>query len=121
MKTLKTRWVRCLYKDPNQLKALRKAYRESEAMIWKRVRELIEKGGREVNLDRIGKNTSNGDKVIVPGKVLGSGNIDHKVIIGALSFSKSAVKKIKRVGGEALILEDFVNRFKDGSKVKLIG
>lgn len=110
-----------MHRNPEQLKALRKAYSKSKARIWREVKELVEKGGRAVNLDRIDRSTSEGDKVVVPGKVLGSGTLGHKVVIGAVSFSEGARREIEEAGGKALKLDEFLKKFKDGSGVKLIG
>ncbi len=49
----------------------------------------------EVNLDKLSKETREGDLVIVPGKVLGKGDLGHKITIAALSFSEEARKKLK--------------------------
>lgn len=49
----------------------------------------------EVNINKLNKETKEGENVIVPGKVLGSGNISHKITIAAFSFSQSAKSKLK--------------------------
>ncbi len=49
----------------------------------------------EVNIERLDKETKEGDLIIVPGKVLGKGNIGHRISIAALSFSEEARKKLK--------------------------
>jgi len=76
---------------------------------------------REVNLSRIQRHTSDGEVVFVPGKVLGHGFLSKKLTVGAFSFSKTAIQKIAAAGGRALLAEDFLNEFKDGSGVKIIG
>ena len=48
-----------------------------------------------VNIDRLDKETEQGDKIIVPGKVLGKGSMQHNLIIAAFSFSQEAIKKLK--------------------------
>lgn len=53
---------------------------------------------REVNVLRINKHTKDGDQIIVPGKVLSLGELDHKVDVFALSFSDAAKKKIEKNG-----------------------
>ncbi len=58
--------------------------------------------------------------VVVPGKVLGTGPIDKKLVVGAFSFSSSARRKIEAAGGEALSIEEFLKRFPEGSGVKLV-
>jgi large subunit ribosomal protein L18e len=55
--------------------------------------------------------------VFIPGKLLGSGMIDHRVIIGAFEFSYAAKAKIERAGGQCMSLKEFVTSYPDGSKV----
>ena len=46
-------------------------------------------------LNKINENTNDGETVIVPGKILGIGNLDHTVTVVALNFSESASEKLK--------------------------
>ncbi len=48
-----------------------------------------------VNIEKINKETKQDDKIIVPGKVLGKGEMQHTIIIAAYSFSEQARKKLK--------------------------
>lgn len=48
-----------------------------------------------VNIEKINKETKQDDKIIVPGKVLGKGEMQHKITIAAYSFSQEARKKLK--------------------------
>ena len=52
----------------------------------------------KVNLDDL--NNSKGKKVLVMGKVLGRGQINKKIKVVALSFSKQAEEKLKKAGCE---------------------
>ena len=75
--------------------------------IWKRVSKLLLSPRRKriaVNVSKISKHTSNGQTAVVPGKVLGIGDLDHKVDVVALSFSESAKEKIKKSGGKTILL-----------------
>ncbi len=106
------------------IRFLRKASKRYGAPIWRRVAELLEKPTRqriEVNVSKINRYTSNGEYVVVPGKVLGAGHIDHPVVVAALSFSKSAADKIRAAGGRVLSLEQMVEERPDGSNVKILG
>jgi large subunit ribosomal protein L18e len=103
---------------------LERAYKKSRARIWLRVKELLLKTRSRkpsVNISKISKLTSDGDLVLVPGKVLGDGLISHKLIIGAFSFSEKSLEKIQKVGGQSLSLIDFSKKYTDGKKVVLIG
>ncbi|MDP7981634.1 MAG: 50S ribosomal protein L18e [Conexivisphaerales archaeon] len=106
-------------------KALRKAYRETERPIWRALREAIEGASRSrltrVNVGKINRLASDGDIVVVPGKVLGAGSVDKKLIVGALAFSAEARSKIRSAGGEALSIAELVRAHSDAKGVKLIG
>ncbi len=92
--------------------------------VWKDVAWRITRPRQnlaEVNLDKLDKITSNNDTVVVPGKVLGNGEINHKITIAALSFSYRAKMKIKEKGGKYLTLLDLAEEKPDGKGIKIIG
>lgn len=67
-----------------------------------------------VNLNKLDKETKEGEKVIVPGKVLGSGELNHKITLAAFSISKSAKSKLK--GYDIIGIEDMLKE----KEVKII-
>ncbi len=79
-------------------------------VAWKRVAEILASPRRnhaEKNLDEINNVAKEGGAIVIPGKVLSVGNIDKKMNIAALSFSKSAEEKIAKAGGKvSSILEE---------------
>jgi len=84
------------------IKDLKQASKKNEAPIWTRLAELAIKPSssrRVVNLTRINKTTKDNDVLFVPGKVLGTGNISHKIILSSFSMSATAAKKIIQTGG----------------------
>ncbi len=74
----------------------------------------------EVNIARIAKNANEGEKVIIPGKVLGTGEISKKVTVIALSASTGAVKKIEGAGGQFIEIRDYIAS-KPDSKIRILG
>ncbi len=66
-----------------------------------------------VNLNKISYVSKPNSVVVIAGKVLGSGELAHKVDIVALSFSDSAKKKIKASGGA---MHDYAWLVKRGAK-----
>ncbi len=48
-----------------------------------------------LNLEEINKQVKDGEKIILPGKVLSSGNITKKIKLSALNFSEKAIEKLK--------------------------
>merc|ERR1711924_274325 len=63
--------------------------------------------GEEVTLDVLAEKRVldvSGRKKSLPLKVLGDGDIDKKLVVKAVAFSKSAEKKIAAAGGEVVVL-----------------
>jgi len=106
------------------IRFLRKASNNNDADIWKDIAERLNAPRRrriEVNLARIQRYTVKGDVVVVPGKVLGWGLLDHPVTVAALSFSKEAAEKIREAGGECIDIYELVKRYPKGSNIKILG
>lgn len=74
---------------------------------------------REVNLSRIEANVQKDEIAVVPGKVLGSGELTKKLTIAAWAFSDGAREIIKSVGADAISLSDLMK--KKGKKMRIIG
>ncbi len=105
------------------LNELRRASKKYDAPIWRYVRELMDRPKRRrvsVNLSKINRYSSEGDVVVVPGKVLGAGNIDHRITIAAYDFSLTAYTKLREAGCMILTIPELIQRFPKGSGVKII-
>lgn len=63
----------------------------------------------EVNISKIEKYAKNGEKIIVPGKVLGTGILTKKVTVVAFSASEQAVEKITKAGGKFFEIKDYIS------------
>jgi large subunit ribosomal protein L18e len=103
---------------------LERAGKKQRAPIWSQASTLLSKPARtkvEVNVGRISRIAEDGEAVFVPGKVLGTGVIGKKVIVGAFAFSKGAKSKIESSGGTALTIEEFLKKYPKGSGVRLVG
>ena len=108
----------------NTLKILKKASKNNDAPIWAKIADYIQKSRsnqRIVNLKKISEITEDGNAVIITGKVLGTGNISHKVSLSSFSISNSAARKIKESGGEVLDFSKMIEKFPTGKGVKIIG
>jgi large subunit ribosomal protein L18e len=96
--------------------------KKEKTPFWKRmVKELScsTRSRRVVNLSRITRYAKKGETIVVPGKVLGSGNAPEKMVIAAFSFTKSAEEKIKNVNGKTLIIRDLLKN--KPKKFRIIG
>ena len=103
---------------------LKKASSQNEADIWKRVAQDLEKSTRRkriVNLSKISRYSAENEIIIVPGKVLASGELDKKVTIAAYQFSEQAEEKIKQAKGTIMKIAELVKKNPKGSKVRIIG
>ena len=60
----------------------------------------------EVNVGRIGKFAGQKETIVVPGIVLGGGEIGKKVDVFAVRFSGDAREKIEKAGGKCLDVRD---------------
>lgn len=102
---------------------LEKAGKKNKAPIWTEASGLLTSPARtrvEVNLGRISRVAKAGDAVFVPGKVLGAGSVEKKLVVGAFAFSGSAASKIESAGGTAMSLADFLKKYPKGNGVKLV-
>jgi len=73
-----------------------------------------------VNLSKIDRFTNENETVIIPGKVLGSGELSHKLTIAAYTFSKQALDKIKRSQGTPYSIYDFMKKNPKGEKTRIL-
>ncbi|NIS28999.1 MAG: 50S ribosomal protein L18e [Actinobacteria bacterium] len=102
---------------------LKAVARESGGEVWRDVADRLEKPRRthaEVNLGRIDRYARDDETVVVPGKVLGSGVVRAGYTVAAVDFSSSAAEKIRQADGEAIPLEQAIERNPDGSGVRVV-
>ena len=105
-------------------KELKKASRKNDAPIWSTLAKFALKPSsakRTVNLNKINELTKENDIVVIPGKVLGTGNISKKITLCSFSISLSAAKKILDSGGKILNFEDMIEEFPTGKGVIMLG
>ncbi|RXA21413.1 50S ribosomal protein L18e [Methanosarcina sp. MSH10X1] len=92
------------------------------APIWKDIAKRLEMPSRNyaaVNISKINRHTAQDDVLLIPGKVLGAGLLDHSVTVAALTFSDSAVEKITGAGGKCLSLEEIMEANPKGSGIRI--
>lgn len=108
----------------SMVKELKKASIKNKAPIWSTLAEQAQKPGiaqRLVNITKINRVTADNDIVVIPGKVLGTGNISHKVTLCSFSISTAAANKIKGAGGKIISYSDLIAKFPTGKGVRIIG
>ena len=108
--------------DPRRRKLIQDCWKTKRS-FWKNVSRFLLKARSTrviINLGKIDKYSEAADIVLVPGKVLSSGELTHPITLAAFSYSKKALKKITQLGGEFLSIEELMKRNPTGTKVKLI-
>ncbi|MDD1708250.1 MAG: 50S ribosomal protein L18e [Methanoregulaceae archaeon] len=102
---------------------LKTTSRENEVNIWRDIADRLEapsKNYAEVNLSKINRYAANGETIIVPGKVLGTGMLEMSVRVAALNFSEAASEKIREAQGECMSIEQLISANPKGSKVRIL-
>ena len=108
----------------HMIKDLKQASKKNEAPIWSKLADLAIKPSstkRIVNLTRINKITKESDVLFVPGKVLGTGNISHKITLSSFSMSTTAANKIIQTGGKIMTYSDMIKKYPTGKGVIIFG
>ena len=105
------------------IKLLKKQSREQQAGIWLDVAEDLAKPSRQrvaVNLSKLSRVTEKGATVVVPGKLLASGDLDHAVTVAAFGASSKAKEKLAAVKAKYLSIGELVEKNPQGANVKII-
>lgn len=105
-------------------KTLRGASKKNNAPIWNRLADLALKptiARRIINLGQLDQFVSDNDVVMVPGKVLGTGSLSHKITLCSFSISTAGAKKVLESGGKIVDITQLIENNPTGKGVKIIG
>ena len=108
----------------NLIQELKKNSNEQSVNLWKRIANDLEKPTRQrrvVNLSSISRHTKEDEIIVVPGKVLGSGDLEHKVTISAFQFSGGAKEKLEKAGAKIVPLLELSKENPSGKGIRIIG
>jgi len=107
----------------NLIRLLRGKAKENDAFIWKDVADRLSSPKRRrvaVNISRLNRHTKHKETVIVPGKVLGSGKLEHPLTVASYAFSKTARSKISKAKGKPLTIPDLLKDNPKGTNVRIM-
>ena len=105
------------------ISALKETSRANGANVWRDIAKRLESSSSsyaEVNISKINRYAQDGDIVIVPEKVLGSGVLNQKVSVAAIKFSEAAEEKITGADGLCMTIEELVKQNPEGKKVRIL-
>ncbi len=74
----------------------------------------------EVNIAHIERFTEKGDTVIIPGVVLGYGELSKPITVSAWKFSKPALEKIRKSKSQPLTIKQLIEKNPKGTNVKIL-
>ena len=103
---------------------LKDAGRTNEAPVWRDIALRLEGPARnwaEVNVGKVNRYAGENETVVIPGKLLGAGEIEKKVIVAAYRSSGQAKEKIEKAGGKSISIEELVAKNPKGSRVRIMG
>lgn len=106
------------------IQRLKDASRVNGAPVWRDIALRLEGPARhwaEVNIGKLNRYAGENEVVVVPGKLLGAGEIAKKVTVAAYRFSGQAKEKIEKAGGKNISIEELVAQNPKGSKVRIMG
>jgi large subunit ribosomal protein L18e len=103
------------------IEELKKHSTSQKSKFWKRIVKELQKPTRqmrEVNLAKLNKYTKENETVFVPGKVLGIGDLDHRITVAAFNFSESAKNKLKN---NIISIQDLLKKDPKGKNIRIMG
>ena len=98
--------------------------RETGSAVWRDVAMRLSKSRKnwaQPNLSRVSRYAPEGATILVPGKLLGSGELSANHTIAAYSVSTSARAKIEAAGGRVLTYGELMNENPNGNGVIILG
>jgi len=96
----------------------------NKSKAWLSVSRDLDKPSRnmrKVNLYKLEKHAKEDLFVVVPGKILGVGNLTKKLNIVCYQASESAIKKVNKVGGKIHYLSEYVKKNPEGKGIMILG
>jgi len=102
---------------------LEKMARQHHAPIWRKVAELLSRSKRSrviVNVAELMRNTAEGEKIVIPGKVLGGGTARHRLTVAAFRFSPQAKQKLERADCRCVSILDVLKENPSGTGIRLL-
>ncbi len=105
------------------VRELRARGKKQRVRFWRDLAERLEQPRRaraEVNLSQLNRYSSEGSTIVVPGKVLAAGKLNHMISVAAFKFSGAAKRKIMAAGGKTLTIQQLLEQNPSGKDVKLM-
>ncbi len=106
------------------IKRLKDASRTNGAPVWRDIAVRLEGPQRnwaEVNVGKLHLYAEEDDVIVVPGKLLGAGELAKKLTVASYRSSGQAKEKVAKAGGTSMSIEELMAKYPKGSNVKIMG
>ena len=90
---------------------------------WLRVAGILSSPRRRrinMNIGEISKKSREGEDIVIPGKILSQGEINKKIKIAALNFSKKAEEKLKKEDCEIITILEEIKKNPEMKGLKIL-
>ena len=102
---------------------LKQKGRQSQTPLWNAVARYLAKSRRSrvtLNLGQVSRHVEEGAVLVVPGKVLSSGEPSRKLTIAAFKFTPETLAKVEKAGGRCIPIQRLVEENPSGKGVRLL-
>ena len=106
------------------ISSLRNAGRTNETPLWRDIASRLEGPSRnwaQVNVSKVAEYVGDGEHAVIPGKLLGDGELSKAVTVIAFSASASAKAKVSKAGGKVLTFQEAIKAYPKGQNCRIIG
>ena len=103
---------------------LKKNSVDQKVNLWNKIASDLQRPTRKrriVNISKINRYSKENETIIVPGKVLGTGILDHKLTISAYQFSDGAKEKLVKAGAKIIPLNELIKESPKGKGIRILG
>ena len=106
----------------NIINELKEKAKKENTNTWLKIADALSKPTRKrkvINIAKINHYSKENDVVLVPGKVLSAGSLNHKVTVVAYQFSQQAKEKINK-NGITMTIKEFMGKNPRG-QMRILG
>ncbi|MDA0649199.1 MAG: 50S ribosomal protein L18e [archaeon] len=107
----------------DMIDVLKAQSRETGSAVWRDVAMRLSRSRKnwaQPNLSRVSRYAPEGATILIPGKLLGSGELVSNHTIAAYSVSNGAREKIEAAGGRFLTYNELMNENPTGKGVVIL-
>lgn len=105
------------------IEELTKISRENDSSFWRDIARRLNSSNRNyasINVGKLDNLVNDGETVVVPGALLGSGYFEKKAILSAFRFSKGAQEKLQKSGSTMKTLLELARENPKGTNIKIL-